>query len=87
MKAVEFKQQAVKRKPKEARMIDCIKNTAALMYFLKLRSGAVRKRKLYWNDDELYNSLSKQINYCNRQILYMIGITDGQDLEEEGAVE
>ena len=83
MKSVEFKQQAVKRKPKEERMIDCIKNTAALRHFLKLRSGAVRKRKLYWDDDELYNSLSRQISYYNRQILYMLGISEGHDLAEE----
>ena len=83
MKAVELKQQAVKRKPKEARMIDCIKNTAVLIHFLKLRSGAVRKRKLYWDDDELYNSLSRQISYYNRQILYMLGISEGHDLAEE----
>lgn len=78
---------SVKRKPKESRMIDCIKNTAALRQLLKLRSILVRKRTLYWDDEELYNTISGQIDYYNRQILYLLGITDGQDLAEEGVEE
>lgn len=78
---------AVKRKSKEARMIDCIKNTAALKHFMKLRSGVVRKRELDWDDNELYNKATKQIAYYNRQILYLLGISDGQDLAEEGGEE
>jgi hypothetical protein len=73
---------SVKRKPKELRMIDWIKNTAALRQLLKSRAVLVRKRTLYWDDVELYNRTSGQINYCNKQIMYLLGITDGQDLVE-----
>jgi len=72
---------SVKRKPKEQRMADCLKNMAALECFLNVRSVLVKKKIAEGDRDGI---ISGKISSVNRQILYLLGISDGQDLAEGG---
>jgi hypothetical protein len=69
-------QTPVKRKTKDQRMSGCVKNLDILKCFLNRRSNLVKKKM---QEGDIDGELEKKISYHNRQLLYLLGITEGEE--------